>query len=90
MKHRTVGFVGGGRITAIFLEALGGTGLTLDRVTVSDTSPEVLAKRKERFGEITITSDNGAAASCERVFLALHPPAARTVLPELAAKYVWE
>jgi len=84
MKDRTVGFVGGGRITAIFLEALGGKGLTLDRVTVSDTSPEVLAKRKERFGGITTTLDNGAAASCERVFLALHPPAARTVLPELA------
>jgi len=84
MKDRTVGFVGGGRITAIFLEALGGTELALDRVTVSDTSPEVLAKRKERFGGITTTSDNGAAASCERVFLALHPPAAKTVLPELA------
>jgi len=85
MKDRTVGFVGGGRITAIFLEALGGKGLTLDRVTVSDTSPEVLAKRKERFGGITTTSDNGAAASCERVFVALHPPAAKTVLPGLAA-----
>jgi pyrroline-5-carboxylate reductase len=84
MKDRSVGFVGGGRITAIFLEALGGTGLALDRVTVSDTSPEVLAKRKERFPGITTTSDNGAAASCERVFLALHPPAVKAALPELA------
>lgn len=84
MNDRTVGFVGGGRITAIFLEALGGKGLTLDRVTVSDTSPEVLAKRKERFPEITTTSDNSAAASSERVFLALHPPALKSVLPELA------
>ena len=84
MKDRTVGFVGGGRITAIFLEALEGTGLTLDRVTVSDTSAEVLAKRKERFEGITTTSDNSVAAACGRVFLALHPPAAKAALPELA------
>ena len=84
MKERSVGFVGGGRITAIFLEVLGGTGLDLDRVTVSDTSPEVLAKRKERFPAITTTADNTAAASCDRVFLALHPPAAKAALPGLA------
>lgn len=84
MKDRTVGFVGGGRITAIFLEALGGRGLALDRVTVSDTSPEVLAKRKEQFPAITTTADNAAAASGERVFLALHPPALKAALPELA------
>jgi pyrroline-5-carboxylate reductase len=84
MKDRTVGFVGGGRITAIFLEALSGKKLELDRVTVSDTSPDILAKRKEQFPGITTTSDNGAAASCDRVFLALHPPAAKAALPELA------
>jgi pyrroline-5-carboxylate reductase len=84
MKDRTVGFVGGGRITAIILEALGGTGIALDRVTVSDTSPEVLAKRKGRFPAIATTTDNRAAASCERVLLALHPPAAKAALPELA------
>ena len=44
MNNRTVGFVGGGRITAILLEALGGQGLDLARVTVSDVSPEVLAR----------------------------------------------
>ena len=38
MKDRTVGFVGGGRIAAIFLEALGGKGLDLGRVTASDAS----------------------------------------------------
>jgi pyrroline-5-carboxylate reductase len=46
MQSRLVGFVGGGRITAIFLHALGGRGLALDRVTVSDASADVLAKLK--------------------------------------------
>ena len=84
MHSHTVGFVGGGRITAIFLQALGGRGLALDRVTVSDTSAEVLSKLTARFPEITTTAANGAAAACERVFLALHPPALKAVLPEIA------
>jgi pyrroline-5-carboxylate reductase len=85
MQSHTIGFVGGGRITAIFLEALGGRGLALERVTVSDTSAEVLARLKGRFPAITTTADNAQAASRERVFLALHPPALKAVLPALAS-----
>ena len=86
MHSRTVGFVGGGRITAILLEGLGGRDLALDRVTVSDTSAEVLAKLAVRFPAITTTADNSEAAGCERVFVALHPPALKAVLPELAPR----
>ena len=85
MHSHTVGFVGGGRITAIFLEALGDRRLALERVTVSDTSAEVLARLKGRFPAITTTADNAEAASRERVFLALHPPALKAVLPALAS-----
>jgi pyrroline-5-carboxylate reductase len=84
MQSHTIGFVGGGRITAIFLEALGGRGLALERVTVSDSNAEVLARLKGRFPAITTTADNAAAASRERVFLALHPPALKAALPALA------
>jgi pyrroline-5-carboxylate reductase len=86
VQSHTVGFVGGGRITAIFLQALGGRGLALDRVTVSDTSVDVLARLKARFPPIATTADNGEAAACERVFLALHPPALKAVLPEIAPR----
>ena len=85
MQSRTVGFVGGGRITAIFLETLGGHGIALERVTVSDTNADVLAKLRSRFPKITITAVNAEAAACERVFLALHPPALKAVLPEIKA-----
>jgi pyrroline-5-carboxylate reductase len=85
MHTHTTGFVGGGRITAIFLEALGGRGLALERVTVSDASAEVLARLKGRFPAITTTADNAEAASRERVFLALHPPALKAVLPGFSA-----
>jgi pyrroline-5-carboxylate reductase len=86
MHFHTIGFIGGGRITAIFLEALGRRGLALDRVTVSDTSAEVLARLKARFPAITTTADNAEAASRQRVFLALHPPALKAVLPDLAPR----
>ena len=86
MQSHTVGFVGGGRITAIFLQALGGRGLALDRVTVSDASPEVLSKLSARFPAIATTAVNGEAAARERVFLALHPPALKAVLPEIAPR----
>jgi len=86
MHSHTIGFVGGGRITGIFLEALGGRGLALERVTVSDTSGEVLARLKARFPAITTTADNSEAASRERVFLALHPPVLKAVLHELAPR----
>jgi len=86
VQSHTVGFVGGGRITAIFLQALGGRGLALDRVTVSDTSVDVLARLKARFPPIATTADNGEAAARERVFLALHPPALKAVLPEIAPR----
>jgi pyrroline-5-carboxylate reductase len=84
VQFQTVGFVGGGRVTAIFLQALGGRGLALDRVTVSDASDEVRAKLRARFPEITATADNDEAAARECVFLALHPPALKTALPAIA------
>lgn len=86
MQSHTIGFIGGGRITGIFLEALGRRGMALERVMVSDTSPEVLARLKGRFPAITATADNAEAVNRERVFLALHPPALKAVLPELAPR----
>ena len=86
MHSHTIGFIGGGRITGIFLEALGRRGMAHERVTVSDTNPEVLARLKGRFPAITATADNAEAVSRERVFLALHPPALKAVLPELAPR----
>jgi pyrroline-5-carboxylate reductase len=45
-----------------------------------------LARLKARFPAITTTADNAEAACRERVFLALHPPALKAVLQELAPR----
>jgi pyrroline-5-carboxylate reductase len=82
--HATIGFIGGGRITDIMLSAWKDGGIGLGGVTVSDPSADVRARLKARFPEIEVSADNRAGAAKQVVFLALHPPVAKGVLPELA------
>jgi len=83
MQPVSCGFIGGGRITAIFLEALLRRGLAPDSITVSDKDEDVLARLEARFPGVTTTRDNGRPAGCALVFLALHPPAMKEALPTL-------
>lgn len=73
--EKTIGFIGGGRVTGIFLEGWKRAGKVPARVTVSDPNADTLAKLKERYPSITCTADSSVAAAQEIVFLALHPPA---------------
>ncbi|HYG35405.1 MAG TPA: NAD(P)-binding domain-containing protein [Clostridia bacterium] len=75
MNNQTVGFIGGGRITRIFLEGWTRAGKLPASIVVADPNPEVLTKLKTRFPGITTTSDNTQAAGQNLVFLAVHPPA---------------
>lgn len=83
MPAKSIGFIGGGRITHILLRALGGSTLPQGQVTVSDNQVEILTKLKTSFPEVTVTSDNRQAASKDIVFVALHPPVIKSALPEL-------
>jgi pyrroline-5-carboxylate reductase len=85
MQAKTIGFIGGGRITRIFLDALGSKTLPLDRVTVSDNQPDILSKLKTAFPGITVTTDNQQPAAKDVVFVALHPPVIKGALPEVKA-----
>ncbi len=81
MSTKSTGFVGGGRITRIFLEGWKRAGHLPGSITVSDCNATALTRLKERFPSIITTSDNTAAAGQDIVFLAVHPP----ILPEVAA-----
>ncbi len=84
MAAKTVGFIGGGRVTRIILGGLERAGQLPPRVVVSDPNIEVLNKLKERFPAIQIApGDNQAPASQELVFISLHPPAMSAVLGEI-------
>jgi pyrroline-5-carboxylate reductase len=81
--HSKIGFIGGGRITAIFLAAWKGGGIDLKDVVVSDPNAEVLASLKARFPEVQTISENRISAAQDVVFLSLHPPVAKTVVPQI-------
>ncbi len=75
MSNKSIGFIGGGRITRIFLEGWNRAGKLPAQITVSDPNAETLAKLKARFPSITTTPANIVAAVEDLVFLAVHPPA---------------
>lgn len=77
---KSVGFIGGGRITYILLEGLRRAG-KFPQVVVSDPDPEAF-QRLEKFPSIEGVN-NQKAASQEFIFLALHPPVIQTVLNEI-------
>jgi pyrroline-5-carboxylate reductase len=74
MNDKTIGFIGGGRVTRIFLEGWTRARKLPASITVSDPNPESLARLKARFPSIATTPDNAAAGAKDIVFLAVHPP----------------
>lgn len=81
MSTKTIGFVGGGRITRIFLEGWQRAQKLPARIVVSDCNPDALAKIKVRWPGVETTSTSTVAAGQDIVFLAVHPP----VVPEVCA-----
>jgi len=81
MTNKTIGFIGGGRITRIFLEGWNRSGTVPASVVVSDCNPEPLGRLWAHFPTIATTAESSAAAARDIVFLAVHPP----VLPDAAA-----
>jgi len=74
MTAKTIGFVGGGRITRIFLEGWRRANALPGNVLASDCNGGTLAELKTRFPGVQTTGDSHAAAVQDIVFLAVHPP----------------
>lgn len=74
MHHKTIGFIGGGRVTRIFLEGWQRAQKLPARITASDCSTTALAGLKARFPDVETTDRSATAASQDVVFLAVHPP----------------
>lgn len=70
---KSIGFVGGGRITRIFLEAFGPEQDEISNIVVAEISDDVSRRLKEEFPFIKIGS-LPEVASREIVFISLHPP----------------
>lgn len=80
MSTKTIGFVGGGRITRIFLDGWRRANALPANIAVSDCNADTLTKLKTQFPGVQTTGDSQVAAAQDIVFLAVHPP----VLAEVA------
>jgi pyrroline-5-carboxylate reductase len=74
MKTKSLGFIGGGRITNIFLQAFVNKKAIFDSISVFDTNTETLQALKLKFPFIQTLESVSEAAKKDVVFLALHPP----------------
>jgi pyrroline-5-carboxylate reductase len=84
MKDRTVGFIGGGRVTRILLGGFQRAGVFPEEVVVSDTDAGVLdALKGHHPGIKAVGADVAAPSGASLVFGALHPPALGAALPEI-------
>lgn len=83
MNNKTIGFIGGGRVTRILIKALSNFNNLPENIIVSDPSDEILAKLKTEFPQISITNRNTEAAVQDYVFISLHPPVMAEVLNEI-------
>jgi pyrroline-5-carboxylate reductase len=72
MKH-SAGFIGGGRITKILLQAFSNKNVKFNDVVVTDPNKEVTSKLKNKFPFINV-ENSSVAASQDIVFISLHPP----------------
>jgi len=81
MSNKTIGFIGGGRITRIFLAGWKRANALPANIVVSDCNWDSLAKIKTQFPSVQTTANSRAAASQDVVFMAVHPP----VMAEVAA-----
>ena len=74
MKTKTLGFIGGGRITRIILQAFKNKNAKFDSIIVFDPDKQTTDLLKQKYFEIEITDSPETAAKQDVVFLAIHPP----------------
>jgi pyrroline-5-carboxylate reductase len=72
---KTLGFIGGGRITRILLNGFKNANVSFGKIFVYETNEPVLNALKNEYPQIeTSGSDSSMAATSDWVFVALHPP----------------
>lgn len=71
---QSIGFIGGGRVTKIFLQAFSNKKEFFKSVSVYDPNASVLESLKKAFPDITLADTASVAAKQDYVFIALHPP----------------
>ncbi|UCG28041.1 MAG: NAD(P)-binding domain-containing protein [Bacteroidales bacterium] len=74
MKTTTLGFIGGGRITRIILQALKNKAVEFESIIVFEPNTETSSELQRQFPEIKVADSPDKPAGQDLVFLAVHPP----------------
>lgn len=83
MKTKSIGFIGGGRIASIILQALVNKKAIFESISVFDSNPETLQALKWKYPFIQTLTSEAEAAQKDLVFLALHPPVIMETLEKI-------
>ena len=83
MEIKSIGFIGGGRVSKILLRGFKNRNLEFSSIYVCDTNGDVLKNLKNEFPHIEICDDPRKPAYRELVFIALHPPAIAETLKKV-------
>ncbi|MDD4108870.1 MAG: NAD(P)-binding domain-containing protein [Prolixibacteraceae bacterium] len=83
MKAKSTGFIGGGRITKIFLQGFKNRSVKFDPVKVYEPDTETLTRLKNNYPEIEIAATPEEAAKSKVVFIAVHPPQVMETLEKI-------
>lgn len=70
---QSIGFIGGGRVTRILLQAFNNKNAQFSKIVVADPNQDVSGNLKKTFPDIQI-DNSSVAASQDIVFISLHPP----------------
>lgn len=73
MKEKSIGFIGGGRITNIFLQAFKNKNVGFRKIAVCDTNAQAIQKLKTSFPDIEVHTLEEVVKQ-DVVFIALHLP----------------
>jgi pyrroline-5-carboxylate reductase len=83
METNSLGFIGGGRNTWIFLQALQNKNVSFGRVVVFDTNKEIIERLKDNYAVVEKAESMSEAAGQSIVFIALHPPIIMEMLDQI-------
>lgn len=80
----SIGFIGGGRITKIFLEGFKNKTVKFKKVKVYDHNPETSDALKKVYPQIDVVESPEEASKSDVVILAVHPPVVMETLDKIA------
>jgi len=82
--YKTFSFIGGGRITRILIERLQKCNSLPDKIIVCDPDEKVRNSLKElNIANLELLKGNHWEGDSDLVFLAVHPPAVKEVVPQI-------